>query len=92
MTIEQKECREAFEKWAESNHLCTERAGVFYSSDSTLWAWEAWQHQNTRQPDVTKLVEVCRELTAPYTGNPDDPTLEEIIGEAKQALAEWEKK
>lgn len=33
-------------------------------------------------------VQVCKELTRPYSGNPDDKTLDEIIADAKQALAQ----
>lgn len=33
-------------------------------------------------------VQVCKDLTRPYSGNPDDKTLDEIIADAKQALAQ----
>ncbi len=33
-------------------------------------------------------VQVCKDLTRPYSGNPDDKTLDEIIADAKHALAQ----
>ncbi len=45
------------------------------------------------QGDVlVKAIQVCRDLASPYTGNPEDKSLDEIIEDAKAALSDIEGK
>ena len=95
------ECRRKFEeRYGDYNLKCCENG--MYASEQTRKIWNCWWvswdlaiRPYLKQPtpaDETlrefACVQVCKDLTRPYSGNPDDKTLDEIIADAKQALAQ----
>lgn len=83
--------REAFEKWVKSGgskYTCERYSEHCYAENTVNISWNAWQAARTQQPALSEdIVRLCEMVTAPYTGDPEAPSLDDVRELADKILA-----